>query len=119
MLRNLTLLLLFYVLGAALVQVSALPVPASICALLLLLIFLLWRGGASASMLKLSNKLFQHMPLFLIPGTVGITAWWPLLLEHGWALMFILVLSFVLTYFFVFALMSFLMRHWGKESHGD
>ncbi len=118
MLRNLTLLLLCYVLGTALVRATSLPLPGSICGLLLLLIFLLLRGGVSASMQGVSTKLFEHLPLFLIPGTVGIVAWWPLLAHRWLALSFILLLSFTLTYFFVFALMTVLMKQFGEEKQG-
>jgi len=110
MVRSLMVLMLFHLLGVWVVSYFSLNLPGSICGLLMLLVFLVLRGGVSPLLQQTSDTLFAHLPLFLIPGTVGIVSWWPLLANKLPELGLILLVSFTLTYFFAFAVMTLLMR---------
>ena len=100
----------FQLAGEWLVVYLSLPLPGSICGMLLLLVFMIARGGVDKVLLDASGALFSRLPLLLIPVTVGVMPWLPFLSAHFFELSFILLLSYLLTYLFAFFLMNRLVK---------
>src|SRR5690606_26353337 len=75
LLRGLTWLVLFQLLGTAL-NVLLLPMlPGPIIGLLLLFVALLLRGQASESLQVAASGLLRYLPLLLVPPAVGVMAY--------------------------------------------
>lgn len=101
MLAGILLLLLFNLLGFAVVGLLGLPIPAPVAGLVFLLVFLMVRGSVSGALAQATARLLPLLPLFLIPASAGVVEygelvrkeWLPILL----ALTVSLVVSFVTT----------------------
>lgn len=72
MLKGLIILLLFQLLGEAVVSLCHLPVPGAVIGMLLLFCALFFKRGASAELQRASQTLIQYLSLFLIPAGVGL-----------------------------------------------
>jgi len=92
---GLLILLIFLLLGGLLQQTLALPVPASIIGMLLLLLALVLRGKTPESLQKITQALSPLLPLFLIPVSVGIITQKELLEAHATELLVILAVSLI------------------------
>lgn len=103
MLPGILQLMIFNLLGYVFAQGFDLPIPASVIGLVLLLTYLLIRGGISESLAEATSKLLPLLPLFLIPASAGVVEygalvkkeWLPILL----ALVTSLFVSFLVTPF--------------------
>lgn len=73
MLDALIKLLAFQFLGEAGVSLLSLPIPGPVAGMLLLLLYLVLRGGVEEKLAGLSSRFLRHMPLLFIPSAVGIT----------------------------------------------
>lgn len=110
LLRGLTWLVVFQVLGTAL-NVLFLPMlPGPIIGLLLLFASLLARGKASESLQVAASSLLRYLPLLLVPPAVGVMAYTEAILEDFWAIVGVLVLSLVVSLVFTGWLMQLLIR---------
>ncbi len=72
MLNGLIILLSFFLAGEFTAAALHLPVPGSVLGMLLLFIFLLWRGGIPAQVKTASTGLLPYLPLFIVPASVAI-----------------------------------------------
>ncbi|MCQ4249288.1 CidA/LrgA family protein [Pseudomonas stutzeri] len=110
LLRGLTWLVLFQLLGTAL-NVLILPVlPGPIIGLVLLFVALLMRGQASESLQLAASSLLRYLPLLLVPPAVGVMAYTEAILDDFWAIVGVLVLSLVVSLVFTGWLMQVLIR---------
>lgn len=66
-------LLIFQVLGEASVFLLSIPIPGAVAGMLLLLVFMVIRGGREEKLAHSSERLLRHMTLLFIPSAVGIT----------------------------------------------
>lgn len=110
LLRGLTWLIVFQLLGTGL-NVLVLPfVPGPIIGMLLLLICLCLRGGVSDSLDQAASGLLRYLPLLLVPPAAGVMLYGEEL-AAGWAAILVtMLLSFVLTLPFCGWLMQRLIR---------
>lgn len=119
LLRGLTWLVLFQLLGTA-VNVLLLPIlPGPIIGLVLLFIALLARGRASESLQVAASSLLRYLPLLLVPPAVGVMAYTEAILQDFWAIVGVLVVSLVLSLVFTGWLMQRLIvwrKRAGKEA---
>ncbi|BAP78116.1 LrgA family protein [Pseudomonas sp. MT-1] len=116
LLRGLTWLLLFQLLGTAL-NVMVLPMlPGPIIGLLLLFVALLARGQASESLQVAASSLLRYLPLLLVPPAVGVMAYTGAILEDFWAILGVLVLSLVVSLVFTGWLMQTLIRRQQRKA---
>ncbi|MDD2546153.1 MAG: CidA/LrgA family protein [Burkholderiaceae bacterium] len=91
MIRTLTLLLAFQLLGEALERGLGLPVPGPVIGMALLFLALLLRGGPGEGLRDSVSQLLQHLSLLFIPAGVGIVLhgqriadeWGPLVVALG------------------------------------
>lgn len=110
LLRGLTWLVLFQLLGTAL-NVLFIPIlPGPIIGLLLLFVALMLRGSASESLQVAASSLLRYLPLLLVPPAVGVMAYTQAILDDFWAIVGVLVLSLVVSLVFTGWLMQLLIR---------
>lgn len=116
LLRGLTWLVLFQLLGTAL-NVMALPMlPGPIIGLLLLFVALLVRGHAGESLQVAASSLLRYLPLLLVPPAVGVMAYTESILNDFWAIVGVLVLSLVVSMLFTGWLMQALIRRQQRKA---
>jgi holin-like protein len=102
----LSLLLLFQLVGEALVRALALPVPGPVIGMALLFVFLALRGGASDPLRETSQKLLQHLSLLFVPAGTGIMLHLNRIADEWLALL----LSIVVSTFVTLAVTALVMR---------
>lgn len=93
MLHSILVLLGFQLLGEFISASFDLPLPGSICGMLLLLVVLIVRGRVTVPLRETANGLFRYLPLILIPPSVGVMTQWRALIEHPFALTGVIVFS--------------------------
>ncbi|MBB3102500.1 CidA/LrgA family protein [Azomonas macrocytogenes] len=110
LLRGLSLLVLFQLLGTA-ISVLFIPLlPGPIVGILLLFGFLLWRGRVGEPMQQAATTLLRFLPLLLVPPAVGVMAYAAEILDHFWAIAGTMTLSLIISLVFTGWLMQFLIR---------
>ncbi|MBD9416940.1 CidA/LrgA family protein [Pseudomonas sp. PDM16] len=106
LLRGLTWLVLFQLLGTAL-NVLFLPMlPGPIIGMLLLFVFLLVRGEVGEPMTEAAASLLRYLPLLLVPPAVGMMAYAEQIAADFWALAGALGLSLLISLLFAGWLMQ-------------
>ncbi|MDO7644944.1 MAG: CidA/LrgA family protein [Reinekea forsetii] len=91
------MLLLFWLLGSALVAVLAWPIPGSVVGLLGLWLALVINGSVPDWLQKPSSLLIRYLTLLFVPAGVGLIDHWDRLMSHGIAMLVIIAISSVLT----------------------
>lgn len=110
LLRGLTLLVLFQLLGTAINHLIAPMLPGPIIGLLLLLIALIARGEVGEPLSEASASLLRYLPLLLVPPAVGVMVYAKDIAADFWAIVGALVISCLLTLVFVGVLMQRLIH---------
>ena len=106
LLRGITWLVLFQLLGTGL-NVLLLPMlPGPILGMLLLFAFLVWRGEVPAPVGEAGGTLLRYLPLLLVPPAVGVMAYAREIAADFWALTATLVLSLLISLLFAGWLMQ-------------
>ncbi len=72
MLKAITLLLLFQLIGETIVMLFRLPVPGPVIGMALLFGVLVLRDGASTELRNTAQSLLQHLSLLFVPAGVGV-----------------------------------------------
>ncbi len=87
MIGSIALLLIFQLIGEALVRIAGVPIPGPVIGMLLLFAALAVWGSVPAEISALANGLLSHLALLFVPAGVGIIVHaqrlegiWPLLL---------------------------------------
>lgn len=115
LLRGLTWLVLFQLLGTC-INVLLLPMlPAPIIGLVALFVFMLMRGEVGPSLDAASSSLLRYLPLLLVPPAVGIMAYGAVLLERFWAIALALVVSLGISMVFCGWLMQLLSERQARR----
>jgi putative effector of murein hydrolase LrgA (UPF0299 family) len=93
MLAQLGLLMLFQLVGEALVTSIGIPFPGPLCGMLLLLGYLHARGGPSDELSGVGAKLVDNLGLLFVPAGTAIVGYGALFATDGLAIFASLVLS--------------------------
>ncbi|MCU1715584.1 CidA/LrgA family protein [Pseudomonas sp. 5P_3.1_Bac2] len=110
LLRGVSWLVLFQLLGTAL-NVLLLPMlPGPIIGLVLLFGFLLLRGEVSEPLREASTTLLKYLPLLLVPPAVGVMAYMEPISADFWAVAGTLLLSLLIGLLFAGYLMQKLIE---------
>jgi len=110
LLRGLTWLMVFQLLGTAL-NVLLLPMlPGPIIGLLMLFVFLLARGEVGEPLTLAATSLLRYLPLLLVPAAVGVMVCADAIAADFWAITGALVLSLLLSLAFTGWLMQKLIE---------
>ncbi len=116
LLRGLTWLVLFQLLGTALNHLLVPVLPGPIIGLLLLLGFLMVRGQVSEPLSLAASSLLRYLPLLLVPPAVGVMVYATDIAADFWAIAGALVLSLLISMAFVGVLMQRLLK---RHSHPE
>ena len=110
LLRGLTWLVLFQLLGTAINHLLMPILPGPIIGLLLLLCFLMARGEVGKPLNEAASSLLRYLPLLLVPPAVGVMVYAKAIAADFWAIAGALLVSCLVTLVFVGGLMQRLMR---------
>ena len=113
MIRGLIILLGFQGGGEIVSRLLSLPVPGPVVGLVILLIFLIWRGKVAAPIDTVASALTKHLGLLFVPAAVGVVMFWPQLRTHFLAISIALIVSVTAT----IAVSAAILRLWpGRKS---
>ncbi|WP_449430033.1 CidA/LrgA family protein [Pseudomonas putida] len=115
LLRGLTWLVLFQLLGTALNHLLLPVLPGPIIGLLLLLCYLLARGQVGKPLNEAASSLLRYLPLLLVPPAVGVMVYAKDIAADFWAIAGALLISCLLTLVFVGVLMQTLIHRQAKR----
>lgn len=106
LLRGLTALVLFQLLGTALNHLFIPILPGPIIGMILLLAFLMVRGEVDEPISQAATSLLRYLPLLLVPPAVGVMVYAGAIARDFWAIFGTLVVSLVVSMVFVGVLMQ-------------
>ncbi|MNP30755.1 hypothetical protein D3C76_1238430 [compost metagenome] len=115
LLRGLTWLVLFQLIGSGLNALFLSMLPGPIIGLVLLFIYLLARGEVSEPLSLAASSLLRYLPLLLVPPAVGVMVYAKDIAADFWAIAGALFISCLLTLVFVGVLMQKLIHRQGKR----
>lgn len=110
LLRGLTWLVLFQLLGTAINHLFVPVLPGPIIGLLLLLVYLIARGQVGEPLNLAAGSLLRYLPLLLVPPAVGVMVYARDIAADFWAIVGALVLSCLLSMAFAGVLMQRLIK---------
>jgi putative effector of murein hydrolase LrgA (UPF0299 family) len=113
-LEALTLILFCQLAGEACVLYTGLPVPGPVLGMLLLLAWLIVRGGVPESVARTADTLLSHLSLLFVPAGVGVLVHWERLRGQWAAIAAALVLSTLVTLAVTAATMALMTRLTGR-----
>lgn len=93
LLRGLTWLITFQLIGTTLNALFLPMVPGPIVGLLLLLAFLVWQGEVSEPLSEAASSLLRYLPLLLVPPAVGVMVYAKAIAADFWAISVALLVS--------------------------
>lgn len=106
LLRGLTWLVLFQLLGTAINHLFLSMLPGPIIGLVLLLAYLMLRGEVSVPLSEAASSLLRYLPLLLVPPAVGVMVYAADIAADFWAIVGSLVLSVLIALAFCGVLMQ-------------
>jgi putative effector of murein hydrolase LrgA (UPF0299 family) len=106
LLRGLTWLVLFQLLGTALNHLFLSILPGPIIGLVMLIIYLMIRGEVSEPVSLAASSLLRYLPLLLVPPAVGVMVYASQIADDFWAIVGSLVLSLMVSLTFAGWLMQ-------------
>ncbi|MBC3411355.1 MULTISPECIES: CidA/LrgA family protein [Pseudomonas] len=115
LLRGLTWLVLFQLLGTAINHLFLPILPGPIIGLLLLLAYLMMRGEVGKPLNEAASSLLRYLPLLLVPPAVGVMVYASDIAADFWAIVGALFISCLLTLVFVGVLMQKLIQRQARR----
>lgn len=115
LLRGLTWLVLFQLLGTGLNALILHMIPGPIIGLVLLFLYLVWSGEVSAPVSEAAGSLLRYLPLLLVPAAVGVMAYAKQIAADFWAIVGALALSLLVSFVFAGWLMQKLIDRQRKQ----
>ena len=115
LLRGLTWLVLFQLLGTAINHLFLHILPGPIIGLVLLLAYLMLRGEVGEPLNEAASSLLRYLPLLLVPPAVGVMVYARDIAADFWAIVGALLISCLATLVFVGVLMQKLIQRQGKH----
>ncbi|SEU02397.1 CidA/LrgA family protein [Pseudomonas graminis] len=106
LLRGLTWLVLFQLIGTALNHLFLSILPGPIIGLVLLMIYLMTRGEVSEPISLAASSLLRYLPLLLVPPAVGVMVYADQIAEDFWAIVGSLLISLMVSLTFAGWLMQ-------------
>jgi holin-like protein len=97
MLKSVTMLLIFQLIGEVAVRALTLPIPGPVIGMFLLYGMLSVRGSAPESLTRTANGLLSHLSLLYVPAGVGVMVHLALIKREWLAVLLTLVVSTALT----------------------
>ena len=97
MIDGLVRILLFQGVGEVAAHFVLPLVPGPVIGLVLLLAFLIWRGGVHEGVDLVASTFMRYLGLLFVPAAVGVVMFWPHLQRQALAIIVALVVSVVAT----------------------
>src|ERR671939_289441 len=97
MLKSVTTLLIFQLVGEVAVRALTLPIPGPVVGMFLLYGVLSLRGSAPVALTRTANGLLSHLSLLYVPAGVGVMVQLALIRREWLAVLLTLVVSTALT----------------------
>lgn len=120
MIKGISIILLFYLLGNAISHLIGGYIPGSVCGMLLLFAALCARWVKPESVRGVSLALTQNMAVLFVPAGVGIMAYYGLIAQHWVAIVTITVVCTLLVLISVGAIAQYLDKNFNnKKSTSD
>jgi holin-like protein len=110
MVRALAVLLLCQLAGTVLQEGVGLPVPGPVFGLILLLGYLVWRGGPGAALRQTCQGLLRYLGLLFVPAGVGVVTEFQILRDNAVALLVAIPVSTVLGLVVTGGLMNYFLK---------
>ncbi len=101
--------------GELLAVLTGLPVPGPVMGMLLLLAYLVHRGGVPEELDALAGALLRHLYLYFVPAAVGVTAHFLIVRDQLLPILVALVVSSALALAVAGLLVQALARRDGKD----
>ena len=111
MLNMLTFIFACQLAGELTTRALSIPVPGPVLGMVLLFLFLLWRGAVPETLSATADGLLRHLSLLFVPAGVGVMLHARLLGEDWLAIGVALVVSTVLTIAVTAMMMAWLTRN--------
>lgn len=108
-------LLLMQLIGTLLVQFTHIPLPGPVVGMLLLFVYLLWRGYVPRPLLTTTRPLLENLSLLFIPAGVGVIAHWQELAGQTGRIAIVLVAGAVITLVVTAYTLHYLLKHTVKN----
>ncbi|WP_297837339.1 CidA/LrgA family protein [Pseudomonas sp.] len=115
LLRGLTWLVVFQLVGTWLNHLFLPILPGPIIGLVLLMIFLMMRGQVDEPLSLAASSLLRYLPLLLVPPAVGVMVYAADIAKDFWAIIGALVLSLLLSIAFAGWLMQKLIQRQSRR----
>jgi holin-like protein len=115
MIDGLVRILVFQGIGEVIAKFVIPLVPGPVVGLVLLLAFLVWRGGVPEGVELVSSAFMRYLGLLFVPAAVGVVLFWPHLQRQALAVAVALVGSVVATVA-VAALVAKLLSRSGSDA---
>lgn len=116
MLRALTILLLYQLVGEIIGRSLGLPIPGPVLGMLLLFITLLIRGEAPLKLRQTSRTLLSHLALLFVPAGVGVMTHLALLRDEWLPIVVTLIVATYVTLVATALTMKLLLRLTGPRT---
>ena len=97
MIRAMTPLLIFQLMGEVTVIALAIPIPGPVLGMLLLLLALLIRGAAPRQLTETAHGILGHLSLLFVPAGVGVMVHFPRIRGEWLPILATLTLSTIIT----------------------
>lgn len=114
MLSGIVTLLLFTVIGNLLSNGLNLPVPGSVVGLILLVVYIQWRGEISEPLDKVSQFCIRYLAVLFIPGCVGMFFLTDLLLSQWLPIALAMLVATPVSLVLTALLMQWLLKRAGQ-----
>lgn len=97
MIDGLVRILIFQGIGEVIAKFAVPLVPGPVIGLVLLLAFLVWRGGVPEGVEQVSAAFMRYLGVLFVPAAVGVVLFWPQLQQQALAIAVALVVSVIAT----------------------
>ncbi len=111
MIGSIAALLILQLIGTIVIRLTGIPLPGPVVGMLLLFVFLLWRGATPGPMESTTRGLLSNLGLLFVPAGVGIITHLDAVADQWLALTITLVASAVIAIVVTAFTLRLLMRN--------
>lgn len=119
MIGSIAALLVLQLIGTLVVRLTGIPLPGPVVGMLLLFVYLLWRGATPAPFDRTAQGLLQNLALLFVPAGVGIIAHLHAVADQWVALSVTIVASAAITLVVTAATLHWLLKWRRPRSEGQ
>lgn len=110
MIGSIATLLVLQLIGTIVIRLTGIPLPGPVVGMLLLFVYLLWRGATPTPFERTAQGLLQNLALLFVPAGVGIIAHLHAVADQWVALSVTIVASTAITLIVTAATLHWLLK---------